>query len=907
MTRMIERWFPCAEVSEASHQGWGSGNTESALWVWFAKRPLVQAKAAVLTSLLPWPEDVEEQRRLQALVRHALTGYEAASREISAELAKHYPDHPAILDPFSGRAMIPLEGARLGARSSGIDYSPFATLGGSLLADVPLRDWSAEPSIPFESGQASLGPRILPDVRAVLDEVGRRFTEAMEPFYPKHQGKQPWGYLWASTLPCQECGNRFPLIGQLLLRQARPKQGDPGQSFRLIVDRQTGTFRAQPHAGPPTGKPTRIQAGKSKYSSSGRVAVCPFCHHVHPKAVHTRLSAEGARRDALLLAADIDETGTKVFREPTEEEFAAVDAAEKALLDEPPFDGLPALPDETIPAGNTWTIQSMNYGDRTYGDLCIPRQSLTLIAIARAINSVTADVLRAGVSPDYARALAGYATAAMMRKIRRSTRGARLQITGGARVGDIFVNQSSVAFSYDWFESALSDGPGSWWSLADQTVSALKGFLNRNGGSPAYISRGSAAQLPFRDGSQDAVVTDPPYDDMIDYSDSSDLFYVWAKRAMASADPSLSFTLDPNGVQDKVEEIIVKRGGSQSQDHRTQQFYDDMISRAFGEARRVVTKDGVVTIVFGHGDPDVWHRLLSAITRAGLILTGSWPAKTEQGGAAVGSANIVTTLTMACRPASPGRKPGRAGVVEDEVRREVSARVPAWEAAGLAPTDQLMASAGPAMEVVGRYIVVHDNLGNPVEADRYLLVARRAVEQAASVQIDHLPIETFDARTRFALSWVRLYGRTIAPKSEARWQTLASDLPADALKGVLTETKSGVRLTFGTEFKATISATAPVIDVAFAMSSAWVEGLDAVAQVLAASGRSLDDPYLWAAMAFLSARLPEADPDGSAWTGLVRNKRGIGSVARDVVIARRYADVLAAAPTLFDDVDGVNE
>lgn len=37
MTRLIERWFPCAEVSEASHTGWGSGNSESSLWVWFAK------------------------------------------------------------------------------------------------------------------------------------------------------------------------------------------------------------------------------------------------------------------------------------------------------------------------------------------------------------------------------------------------------------------------------------------------------------------------------------------------------------------------------------------------------------------------------------------------------------------------------------------------------------------------------------------------------------------------------------------------------------------------------------------------------------------------------------------------------------------------------------------------------
>ncbi len=29
---MIERWFPCAEVSEASSSGWGSGKSEKALF-----------------------------------------------------------------------------------------------------------------------------------------------------------------------------------------------------------------------------------------------------------------------------------------------------------------------------------------------------------------------------------------------------------------------------------------------------------------------------------------------------------------------------------------------------------------------------------------------------------------------------------------------------------------------------------------------------------------------------------------------------------------------------------------------------------------------------------------------------------------------------------------------------------
>jgi hypothetical protein len=182
------------------------------------------------------------------------------------------------------------------------------------------------------------------------------------------------------------------------------------------------------------------------------------------------------------------------------------------------------------------------------------------------------------------------------------------------------------------------------------------------------------------------------------------------------------------------------------------------------------------------------------------------------------------------------------------------------------------------------------------------------VEEAAAIEIDDLPLETFDARTRFALSWVRLYGRSIAAKSEARWQALASDLEMDMLKGVLSDADKGVRLSPAKDFKGQIDETSAVIDVAMAMVKAWPEGLDVVGEVLVASQRSLDDPYLWAAMAFLSSKLPEGDPDAVAWTGLVRNKRGISTATREVVTARKRAveeaDARLRQGSLFDMMDG---
>lgn len=898
--RMIERWFPCEEVSANSSAGWGSGNSEASLFTWFAKRPLAQAKAAVITSLLPWPDDPDEQARLQKLVRDAFpdpsspNGRDANHDELLAELAKHYPDGASLLDPFSGRAMIPLEAARLGVKAIGIDYSPVATLAGQLLADYPLREWADEPDLPFapkrETDQRRLtddgSRRLLRDVEAVLDYIGDQYEKQMDEFYPKVDGKRPWGYLWAVTLPCQECGRRFPLTGSLVLRRPLPKKNDPGQSYRLLADPKTGDVSVVVHDGPPLSQPTLVTK-----NTKGKVAVCPFagCEHPHEINVYTRLMRERKSEDRLLLVGELDETFGKVFREPTQAEYEAVRKAEAALALEEPFaPGMPAVPDEKIPAGNNDTVRPSKYGYRTYGELCNARQTLGFVKLSRLLGRLREDLLTTGLSDQYSRVLVGYAAAVLVRRLRRSTRGARLQTTGGTRVGDLFVNESSIGFSYDFFETGCGDGPGTWRSVAADTVAALRVQTERKPGRPARIERGSAIALPQRSGSIDAVVTDPPYDAMIDYSDASDLFYVWLKRALVSAYPALAVSAHPAGVQEKAEEIIVKRGGTSSNDHRTSEFYHTKLKEALAEARRVISPDGVVTIVFGHNSYEVWQRLLQTITDAGLILTGNWPAQTEKGGGG-GSRNIVTTLTLCCRPAPLQRPIGRSAEVVAAIQQEVRKRIPLWEQAGLAEPDQKMAAFGPAMEIVGRYEKVLNNKGEPEEISKFLLIAMQEVENAADIRIDGLPLGTFDARTRFALSWVRQHRRELTDASAERWQRLSAQSAAGSnlnLDGLVIKMPKGVRFVFGRETDAEINRDTPVIDVVLALARAG-KSLASAAKVLSDSGRA-DDQYLWSAIIELGRLLAEGDEDGDVYTWLTRNRR-------ELVAAAASAEALRAA------------
>ena len=917
--RVIERWFPCAEVSAASSQGWGSSNAETGLFPWFAKRPLAQSRAAVLCSLIPWPDSTEEQSRVQAIIRESLgtcvdpdyaeerngysvaahafgiqdcarfdraKGYGAARKDVLELLQRAYPDGASTLDPFSGRGLIPIESVRYGVKSTAIDYSPVATLASSLLIDYPFREWDNEPSLPFDgydntpwlSGRES---RICHDVAEVNREVERLWLRKVSHLFPRSpNGELPWGYLWVATIPCEECGRLFPLYGSNVLM--KPGKGGSGQSFELSVEQDGFSFRVV------EGVTVQEPTARSMPGKRGKLAWCPRpeCGHGHPLASHTRIYSESPGRDVLVAVADVTTDG-KRFREPTSEERRSVDQAaeeiENLVL---PTSSLPARPSEGIPPANSSIIVASIRGAKTMGDLFNERQNLTHAWMADSIAHLGNILAEAGLSDDYRNALLSYASASFVKKLKYSSRGARLypMANGGVKVDHIFVNEGVVGFNYDYFEVGIGEGPGSWKSVS--STSSLRRIASSSG-RPSMVQRASALSLPVPNASLDAVVTDPPYDMMIAYSDASDVFFVWLKRALGQTLPEFAMTSDVFGLQEKAEEIIVKKNfESWDGEHRRPELYDSNISLAFSEMRRTVKDDGVVSIVFGHGEPEVWKRLLTAIERAGLVLTGSWPAQTEKGGSA-GSANIVTTLTLACRPAPPNRPDGSVAVVDAEVRRVVADRVRnLWDPAGLAVDDQLMAAAGPAMEVVGRYGRVLDKTGKPVDISRYLPLARRAVEDAQDIRLDSLPLATFDTRTRFGLFWARLHGRRVQAASEARWQRLASDMEEHETAGVLTAASKGVRLAYSDEAAPRVEDGSPIFDVALAAAHEWRTGsLADAASMLRASGRDPDDPHLWACINALSKALPETDKDGEVFTRMVRNRESVVAAARNVEAA----------------------
>jgi putative DNA methylase len=900
-TRLIDRWFPVAAVDEACGTPAGSGLTEKALFTWFASRPLAQARGVALTALLP------HRDALKPLVEIAVrTGDPATMDNLSqCILDAHGGKPPVVLDMFSGRGIIPMEAARAGSTAIGIDLSPVATLAGRLLADYPAQDWSSEPQVPFGTTHGINGrldfehatARLPDDVERVLDEIDGIVASRVAALYPKNSaGTFPWGYLWTTTLPCDACRRRFPLIGSLVLQPANDKGTESGHSMRLKTAGDDWDIEIV--EGPPTQVPTYASGVKANgKKKKGKSARCLFCGHIHPlDSVKAKCNAAQAR-DRLLLVADVRPDGKRFFRMPTEQERAVAEGCDTNVDYGWP---MPMVPDELIPPGNVHTVMGSGYGCKTFGSLMVRRQARLFVETVQAIREVHKHLISVGISENYARALTSYAASNLCRRLRRSTRGATLDLTRGG-VHDLFQSECCIGFSFDFFETGPGSGAGTWSSVSDSSIRAIRKVVRERRGVPAQLIMASATSLPRRDSSVDVVITDPPYYDMVEYADASDLFYVWLKRVLFDIEPDLfgPSVQQSDGLQDKNQEIIVRRVHEPNRIRHDTDFYESMLAQSFREARRVLKPQGHLVVVFGHSDPDAWRRLLGALQTAGFVVTSAWPSRTESGN--TGVASIKVTVTIGCGVATARRPTGLASEVDLEVAEAVMERVHQWDADGLALEDQLMASYGPAMEIYGRYAKVMNPDASDADLDRYLTIARRAVRDAMRLRIDELPLETFDAITRFAIFWLRAKGRSEVSKGEARFFAQADELRlADLRDRILSESKGGFHLRL--DAPAPVSPASSTFEIARAMADAWDDGgTEAVASVIGRAGREPNDQHLWAVVADLANHLPASDATAKALAGIKRTSSTIAMlIGNTLELAVREAPPQGR---LFDDVE----
>ena len=176
-----------------------------------------------------------------------------------------------------------------------------------------------------------------------------------------------------------------------------------------------------------------------------------------------------------------------------------------------------------------------------------------------------------------------------------------------------------------WCDSSGNYVAAVEWGAKTVECFQLQGALAATG----QIQSADATQHPLPDQTAGVWFTDPPYYDSIDYAHCSDFFFVWLKRTLLG-NPLLRDPYDQNNLlTPKGREVVVDSTTTKGHGTRTPEFYERSMVVAFAEGCRVLSEDGVGSVVFAHKTTEGWEALLSGMIRGGWTITGSWPIATE--------------------------------------------------------------------------------------------------------------------------------------------------------------------------------------------------------------------------------------------------------------------------------------
>ncbi len=137
----------------------------------------------------------------------------------------------------------------------------------------------------------------------------------------------------------------------------------------------------------------------------------------------------------------------------------------------------------------------------------------------------------------------------------------------------------------------------------------------RAGSRRFLLRQGSAAHLDLPDGIVDAIVTDPPYFDSVQYSDLSAFFRVWL-RQMLPQGGNWDFDLLESAVD------------PHKNDRESR--YAELLGQIFAECCRVLDKEnGRLIFTFHHWNPKGWAALTNGLKQAGFTLLNRFVVYSE--------------------------------------------------------------------------------------------------------------------------------------------------------------------------------------------------------------------------------------------------------------------------------------
>ncbi len=598
-----------------------------------------------------------------------------------------FPDR-IVLDPFMGGGTTVHEALRLGCRVVGVDYNPVAWW--SVRSSITLPDLER-----LEEGFRALREKV---AGFLLSQYSARCPQCAELGHAAF-------VLWVRRAKCERCSSVVRLHESSVLRI----EGE----VKTIVCSQCGClFDTRAHETakcPDCGQRVSLKTGIATDGEFG----CPRCSHVQRVPRGLTISERDERYEMFAVRYACPTHG-EGFKKPDADDLRAYGRASDSLSKIE--DSLP-IPDQAIPDG--WKTGDLLAHDYVkWRDLFNPRQLLCAGTLLKEILSLPDRRVRESFVTLFSASLE-------FNNMLCTYKGGNARRPGAVR--HIFSHHAFV-FPYEALENnpwGVGAQSGTFrhlyasrlrrakeYSLLPQerevkagrtvrTVSLpderIEGNLTRdfaelaNGTKNALLLCGSSEQLPIPDGSIDAVITDPPYSDNVQYGELSDFFYVWQRLALRERYQEFRPVLVP-----KDREVVKnpKHGKDGS-------FYEEGLRKVFSECQRVLKDDGLLVFTFHHKAFEAWVNVLRAVLNAGFFVTAAYPVHSEM----PLSVHIQNYESMSYDAILVCRKRGRPtaktwGIVQAEIQERAKWAIEALDVSEskLTPLDAYVVVLGKCLE-----------------------------------------------------------------------------------------------------------------------------------------------------------------------------------------------------------------
>ena len=564
--------------------------------------------------------------------------------------------------------------------------------------------------------------------RVSTDDLNTEFDSLYleEPDNPRWTPKPAVAYLRARTAECGDCRAEIPLLKtrwlcrrgtKRVLLTMTPRENGSGVDFGVESD-------------VPNSRDDDALGAGTMSRSGARCPVCGGIATMSDVRAQGRAGRLGVRMTAVVVAGQEG----KEYRLPRKEEVDAAQVSREAieaLYSEIPF-GVPEEPTPKAGVGASRAFSVDGYGLDTWDKLFANRQLLALGAFVRQIRNVKDKM---GDYPkDWSESLIAGLSCSLSKLGDYSSTICSWH-NGREIIGHTFA-RFALPIVWDYCEvNPLSETSGGFAAMTrwvaryfDHAVDAF-----RLSPEPA-VTHESAITTPQTQ--VDLICTDPPYYDAIPYSDLMDFFHVWLRRALHGLSPetdaafaeALGPKWNPSEKDGELIDDASRFGGDRS---ASKQNYEDGMAQAFRRFHASLNDDGRLVVVFANKQPDAWETLVSALIRAGFVVTGSWPIQTEMQNRqrSLSSAALASSIWIVCRKRPDAARGGWDARVLAEMRENITGRLRDFWDAGIRGPDFVWAATGPALEAYSRHPVVKitDSPGKRLSVAEFLRHVRRMV------------------------------------------------------------------------------------------------------------------------------------------------------------------------------------